>query len=428
VLRFRLSLLLASALLLALLAFAGLAGAVFAQIQDRELGQLLQRELSRVQTLLSQAAVGEQFLDTPGQAMTLQFVTRSGQVAIPSGRPQALPLETVPTIVKLGERTLMVASAPWKLGGGTTLGTVRLGMDITDALAARRTLRVSLVTSGALIAAAAMLAGLLILGRTLRPLRQLAVQADELDPRDPHLTAVTDRDDEVGRVYDALQRALEAIRERHQAERDALAEVAHELAAPLSVVAGQLDALSEEDRDPHVLAARDAARELLYTSQDLLSLARGELERPAELEAVELGELARRVAYEYPGVTVEDEGDTRVLASPQRLAQVVRNLVRNALQAASGSAGVRVTVTGEGARVRLAVHDDGPGLDEEAQRRVFDRYYTRRRAAGGSGIGLTVVRTIIEGHGGNVAVRSAPRQGTTFTVVLPSLEAEIVED
>lgn len=427
-LRFRLSLLLASALLLALLAFAGLAGAVFAQIQDRELGQLLQRELSRVQMLLDRAAVGEQFLDTPGQAMTLQFVTRSGQVAIPRGRPQPLPLASTPTIVQVGGRTMLVASAPWKLAGGANLGTVRLGMDITDALAARRTLRVSLMTSGALIAVAAMLAGLLILGRTLRPLRQLAVQADGLDPRDPHLTAVTDRDDEVGRVYDALKRALEAIRERQQAERDALAEVAHELAAPLSVVAGRLDALSEEISDPHVLAARDAARELLYTSQDLLSLARGELERPAELEGVELGDLARRVAHEYAGVAVATEGDTRVLVSPQRLAQVVRNLVRNALQAASGPAGVTVRVTGDGARVRLAVEDDGPGLDEEARRRVFDRYYTRRRATGGSGIGLTVVRTIVEGHGGTVAVRSAPRRGSTFTVELPSLAAEIVEE
>ncbi|MEJ2292993.1 MAG: HAMP domain-containing sensor histidine kinase [Deinococcales bacterium] len=416
-LRFRLSLLLASALLLALVAFAGLAGAVFAQIQERELAQLLQRELTRVQTLLDQGAVGEQFLDTPGQAMTLQFVTRGGVVAIPNGNPQPLPLEDTPTVVKVGERSLMVASAPW----------VRLGMDITDALAARRTLRVSLLTSGALIAAAAMLAGLLILGRTLRPLRQLAVQADELDPRDPHLTAVTSREDEVGRVYDALRRALDAIRERQQAERDALAEVAHELAAPLSVVAGQLDALAERDRDPHVQAARDAARELLYTSQDLLSLARGELERPVDLQATDLGELAQRVAHEYPGVAVEERGDTRVLASPQRLSQVVRNLVRNALQAASRPEGVRVTVAGRGAEVRLEVVDDGPGLDEEAQRRVFDRYYTRRRAAGGSGIGLTVVRTIVEAHGGSVSVHSVPGRGSRFAVVLPSLQAEIEE-
>lgn len=426
-LRVRLSLLLAGALLLALVGFAALAGTIFARIQDRELGQLLERELARVETLLDQQAVGEQFLDTPGQAMTLQFVTRSGQVAIPSGDPVPLPLENVPTRLPVGDRQVMVTSAPWRIGTSVTLGTIRLGLDVTDAMASRNTLRISLLRSGALIALAAMLAGLLILGRTLRPLAALAEQAAVLDPRDPHLTAVTARNDEIGRVQEALQRALEAIRERQQSERDALAEVAHELAAPLSVVAGQLDALAEHGADPHVLAARDAARELLYTSQDLLTLARGELERAFDLEAAELGEVARRVAHEYPGVAVAVDGDTRVLASPQRLAQAVRNLVRNALQAASAPERVRVDVSGSEDEVRLVVSDDGPGLDEEAQRRLFERYFTRRRAAGGSGIGLTVVRTIVEAYGGRVSVQAWPGRGTVFTVVLPSLRAQIDE-
>ncbi len=424
-LRVRLSLLLGGALLAALVGFAALAGTLFSQIQDRELSQLLERELVRVQSLLDQQAVGEQFLDTPGQSMTLQFVTRGGQVAIPSGDPRPLPLEATPTVVQVGESTLMVTSAPWRIGGATTLGTIRLGLDIGDAMAARRTLRVSLLTSGALITLAAVLAGLLVLGRTLRPLVSLAEQADALDPSDPHLTAVTRRDDEVGRVQEALQRALDAIRERQQAERDALAEVAHELAAPLSVVAGQLDALAARDDDPQVHAARDAARELLYTSQDLLTLARGELDRALDLEATDLAEVAGRVVNEYPGVELEVEGAAWVLASPQRLSQALRNLVRNALQAASAPERVHVQVRGDGARVLVSVSDDGPGLDEQAQRRVFERYFTRRRAVGGSGIGLTVVRSIVETYGGAVGVRSRPGQGATFIVVLPSLEAEM---
>ena len=424
-LRLRLSLLLAAALLLALLAFAGLAGAVFAQIQDRELGQLLQRELARVQTLLAQQAVGEQFLDTPGEVMTLQFVTRSGRVAVPSGDPQPLPIERQPTVVDVGGRPMMVASTPWLANSGATLGTVRLGMDVSDALAARGTLRRSLVRSGVLIALAAMLAGLLILGRTLRPLGRLAEQADRLDPGDPALTPVTTRRDEVGRVQEALQRALAAIRERQQAERDALAEVAHELAAPLSVVAGRLDALAEREGGAELEAARDAARELLYTSQDLLTLARGELERPLAMEATDLAEVARRVAGEYPGVSVTSAGETRVLGSPLRLAQVARNLVRNAVQAATGAAAVTVRVEGDGRAVRLSVRDDGPGLDEEARERVFDRYYTRRSAAGGSGIGLSVVRAIVEAHGGGVAVQSASGIGSVFTVTVPGLSSQI---
>jgi two-component system, OmpR family, sensor kinase len=425
VLRVRLSLLLATTLLLALLGFAALAGAVFAQIQDRDLAHVVQRELDRVEALLRQQAVGEAFLETTGKVMTLQFVTRSGTVVVPAGTPTPLPLEGSPTVVQVGGRTLMVGSATWSSNAGSYLGTLRLGMDIGDDLAARRTLARSLVASGALIALIALLASLLILGRALHPLTRLAAQADALDPRDPQLTVVTRRHDEVGRVQEALQRALVAIRERHQAERDALAEVAHELAAPLSVVAGRLDALAEREGDPQVQAARDAARELLYTSQDLLTLARGELERPFELRAMELAEVVRRVAREYPGVRVDVAGDTHVLGSPRRLGQVVRNLVRNGVQAATSPAGVTVAVADEGDSVRLTVRDDGPGLDDEALRRAFDRYYTRRSAAGGSGIGLTVVQAIVEAHGGEVTVDSAPGRGSAFTVVLPSLRAEI---
>lgn len=424
-LRIRLSLLLAAALLLTLLGFAGLAVTVFARIQDRDLGQLLQRELVRVRTLLADEAVGAQFLNSPGQVMTLQFVTRGGAVAIPAGSPSPLPLEQSPTIVQVDSRPMMVASIPWVSNSGTALGTVRLGMDVSSALAARRTLRRSLVTAGVLIALAGLLAGLLVLGRTLRPLARLAEQADALDPSRPRLTPVTGRSDEVGKVQEALQRALRAIRQRQQAERDALAEVSHELAAPLSVVAGRLDVLAARDSDPQVLAARDAARELLYTSQDLLTLARGELERPLELEATDLADVAQRVAAEYPGVEVESEGDARVLGSPRRLTQAVRNLVRNGVQAAGRPDAVTVRVGDEGRRVRLVVRDEGPGLDDEARERAFDRYYTRRSAAGGSGIGLSVVRDIVEAHGGSVTVASSPGTGSAFTVLLPSLRAEI---
>lgn len=424
-LRLRLSLLLAATVLLAVLAFAGLAGAVFARSQDRDLAEILHRELTRVNNLLATQSVGERFLDAPGEVMTLQFVTRSGRVALPGGNPEPLPLETKPTIVDVGGQPMMVASDRWLSANGTVVGTVRLGMNVQSDLEARRTLRRSLFGSGLLIALAAMLADLLILGRTLRPLGDLAEQADRLDPGAPRISPVTTRHDEVGRVQEALQRALSAIRERRQAERDALAEVAHELAGPLSVVAGRLDALAEREGGAEVGAARDAARELLYTSQDLLTLARGELDLPLDLEASDVREVAERVAGEYPGVKVEAVGDTRVLANPQRLAQVVRNLVRNAVQAASAPQAVFVQLEGGRRTVRLTVRDDGPGLDEVARSRAFDRYYTRRSAAGGSGVGLSVVRTIVEAHGGTVGVTSDVGKGSVFFVTLPSLSAQI---
>lgn len=424
-LRVRLSLLLAGALLLALLAFAALADTLFAARQQADLEGLTRRELTRVASLLQQQAVGERFLDTRGAAITLQFVTNAGTVVLPAGGGPALPLTAEPAFVTVDGHPAVVGSIPWRLSSGAVLGTIRLALDASDARRARRALRRSLVIAGTLIAVAAGLLSLLVLGRTLRPLERLARAADRLDPAAPSLTLPGAGRDEVGRVAEALQRALAAIRERQQAERDALAEVAHELAAPLSVVAGQLEALARDTDDPQVLAARDAAKELLHTSQDLLTLARGELERPLEIEAVALDAVARRVAAEYPGVGIELSGSVRVLGSGERLAQVVRNLVRNGIQAAGRADGVRLSLRGDGKRVELRVSDDGPGLDAEARTRLFERYFTRRRRSGGTGVGLTVVRVLVEAHGGSVSVDAGEGGGTTLVVRLPALEAQL---
>lgn len=425
-LRTRLGLLLVAALVLALAAFAGLADVLFVRLQLREMRGLLERELARVARLVQQEAVGQRFLDTGGGGLVLQFVTSAGAVVIPAegGEPLPLPPGVRPALVEREGRRLMVASAPWRLPSGVVVGTVRLGLDASDLLLARRTLRLSMALAGAVIAAAVTALALVLLRRALGPLGRLADEASRLDPADPKLADIPSRDDEVGRVADALRRAIGAIRDHRRAERDALAEVAHELAAPLSVVAGQLEALAARDADPSVRAARDAAHELLYTSQDLLTLARGELEVPLRLEAVALAEVARRVAAEYAGTCVAARGDTRVLGSPERLAQVVRNLVRNGVQAAGDAKRVRVRVEPEGDEVVLLVSDDGPGMDEEARARAFERHFTRRRGGDGSGLGLSVVRAIVEAHGGSASV-VAGGPGATLRVALPSLRAQL---
>ncbi|MBW6456657.1 MAG: HAMP domain-containing histidine kinase, partial [Trueperaceae bacterium] len=210
---------------------------------------------------------------------------------------------------------------------------------------------------------------------------------------------------------------------RQQAERGALAEVAHEIAAPLTVVAGELRQLSAaRPDDPRVHAARAAADELLHTSQDLLTLARGELDRAPELSVVDVAEVARGVVGAYPGVAFDADGaDARVFAQPDRLRQVARNLVRNAVQAA-GAERVRVSVAG-GAEVRLRVEDDGPGMAPEALARVFDRYVSGR--AGGAGVGLTVARRIVASFDGRIEARSEPGRGAAFEVTLPGWASQM---
>src|SRR5690606_23805094 len=105
--------------------------------------------------------------------------------------------------------------------------------------------------------------------------------------------------------------------------------------------------------------------------------------------------------------------------------QIVRNLVRNAVQTATSPAGVLVTVAGDAQRATLEVSDDGPGIDDAARAHLFERHYTRRAAQGGSGIGLSVVRELVEAHGGAVEAESMPQGGAQFRVTLPSLEAQL---
>ncbi|HZJ10111.1 MAG TPA: HAMP domain-containing sensor histidine kinase [Trueperaceae bacterium] len=420
--------LLTVSLVVALLAVAIMADALFERQQLAELQALLDRELDRVERLLAEGGVGEQLLDEAVGKLSLQFVTAAGAVVIPGPDEPPIPLQVEPTMTTYAERPVLVGSTPWRLAGGPVIGTVRLAYDVEDALQTRANLRSALLVAGLAIAAITLTVSLLLVGRELRPLARLAQRADELDPIEPVMDLEVARDDEVGRVASALHRAVEAIRLRKVEEREALAAVAHELAAPLTVVAGQLEALAQRDDDPRLHAAHEAARELLHTSRDLLTLARGELNLPVDLEVVSLAGIAQRVAAEYQGVAVQTVGAAQVLGSEIRLAQVVRNLIRNAVQAAGSGEGVVVRVDTLPANVTLDVLDDGPGMEPEVARRAFERNFTTRPDGRGHGLGLAVVKSIVEAHGGAVELRSEVGEGARVVVTLPSLDASLSND
>jgi two-component system, OmpR family, sensor kinase len=419
-LRTRLAALLAVALVVALAGMIVLTDTVYGRLQRSQLEALLERDLDRVEALVRTGALGQAFVADDAGAVRLQFVSNAGVVQLPEPGEAPLPLASEATAVRIDGVPWLVASEPWALPSGLVIGTIRMALDLRESEASRAVLRVSLVASAVATLLLAGVAGILQVRRALRPLVRLAADTQRLDPAEPSLRTFVGPDDEVAQLARALERALAAIRERQQAERDALAEVAHELAAPLTLVAGELrDLVRRHPDDPRVRAARAAADELLHTSRDLLTLARGELEAPLDLAVVDAREVSRDVAAEYPGVRVDGgSGDARVLADSERLRQVVRNLVRNAVQARGGHEGVAVHVDADADAVRVEVEDDGPGLDAEALARVFERYYSGR--PGGAGVGLAVVRRLVAAMGGSVEVRSEPG-ATRFTVELPSL-------
>lgn len=413
----RLSLIVTLALLSGLLLFGALTYASFLRQQRLQLNDLLLRDLSRVQTLVREGAIGNL---SSSEDFIYQFVTPSGQTAIGQQGIEQFPEAEQPTLIRRGSRVLLVASVPWLLADNRA-GTIRLGLDVTDDFGDRQDLLRGLLISGAVIAFGTTIVTLVLVQRSLTPLARLAEGARQVNPAEPLPIRYQGPRDEVASVAQALNRALRSIHKRQQAERASLAEIAHELAAPLTLVAGHLEALrSAHPGNTRLEAAQGAANELLYTSKDLLTLARGELERSLDLQVLDLVSVARQIAREYPGVRLGLLEPGEIAGSPERLAQLVRNLVRNAVQAA-GAEGVALEVRANPGEVLLSVQDNGTGVPAEELPYLFERFYTQRKQ-GGTGVGLTVAQQIAQQHGGVITVTSVVGEGTSFTLTLPSLQ------
>lgn len=416
----------------------------FGAQQRAELGELLRRELARVDAVVQAGQLGAALLEDGEGALRLQFVGRDGSVQLPDPTAAPLPLTTDPDDVDGAaglEGRWLVASVPWRLPSGVEAGTIRGAVSMTGVAEARADLRRTLFSIGALALLVAAGAAVWLLRRSLAPLGRLAHEAGRIDPSDPRLAEYRGPDDEVGRVATTLNAALDAVRARREAERERLADVAHELAAPLTVVTAHLshlarrlaDASDAEDRE-RLQAAETAADDLLHVSQDLLTLARGDLDERMRWEIVDLVELVGEMRTAYPGLRVSmphEAADLRTVADPARLRQVLRNLVRNAVRACGSAGGVELGLAVAGApgapdTVMVRVEDDGPGLSEAEADAVFDRY--RSSAGGGTGLGLAVARRLVERMGGRVRVGRAARGGAAFEVELPSLAASVEAD
>lgn len=429
-LRNRLGLLVALSVLVALAGFAILVDSLFVELQVQQFEAAAQREADRASDLVAASEVGARLIEADDGGPVLQFVARDGTVVLPAGSPTPLPdRETAGRATGVDGRAWVVASAPWRLPSGTVVGTIRVGKDLAGLDEGRAALLRAILLGGTAIAVVATLLALWALDRSLAPLGRLVRDAEAIDPSHPELLvdlAAQDRRDEVGTLARTLSDALAAIRARQQAERDALAEVAHELAAPLSVVAGRLRGVEARDPSPEIRAAREAADELLHTSRDLLAVARGELERVLEMEVVDLAELVRGVAAETPFVQVNAPTPAEVLGSPERLRQAVRNLLRNALAAGGLPDAVVAVVRTVDGTVEVEVRDRGPGLPPGEEATVFERHRSRR--AGGTGLGLSVARTIADAHDGELTARNRDGGGAAFALRVPSLDARLDDE
>jgi two-component system OmpR family sensor kinase len=327
---------------------------------------------------------------------------------------------------------------------GRVVGAVQLSESTMPLHTTQRRLLTVLGLATLALALVAALVTPLLVSRALRPLRRLtraasALAAGDLDHRveEPPVT------DEVGRLARAfnemaaaVQRALGVREESEAGMRTFVSDASHELRTPLTTLQGQLDVLGRgaaADRATLRTSLGSMQREVTRMSalvEDLLILTRLESPgTPARQDLVDLDRLVAETVDEQsvrqPNQRVEVDagvaGEARVLGDREQLRRVIVNLSTNAAKYAPGGTH-RWRTRRAGATVSLSLADEGPGIPETVQQRIFDRFYRVGGDAGsapGSGLGLAIVRSVVEAHGGTVGLASSP-QGTTFTISLPA--------
>jgi two-component system, OmpR family, sensor kinase len=242
-------------------------------------------------------------------------------------------------------------------------------------------------------------------------------------------------------LAEAFNRMLDRLAEAFASQREFVADASHELRTPLTVISGQLEVLAAQENPSSAEVSRVerlVRAEITRISRlvdDLLVLAQAERTDFLRVESVDLRGFVTDL---WDGLTLTAERrfelgtivDGSLRADPDRVAQALRNLARNAIEHTSEADGlVRLDVNWLAPdRIRFVVSDDGPGIPEHERERVFERFHRtdtgRTRATGGAGLGLAIVRAIAEAHRGTVRVRDASDgRGASVELILPGFHA-----
>ncbi len=357
------------------------------------------------------------------------------------------------TAVVLGERHLgelyVLSSAVGQGMGpmGSMMGRAGMGMpwrtDATSTITPEESFLADVnrgILLGALSAGAlAILLSLLLTRQIVRPLGALAAGARRLQTGDlTHRVQIGSRD-ELGEVARAFNAMAESLERNESARRHLLADVAHELRTPLTVIEGTadgiLDGVLEPTREQIGIIKEEAGllAKLVADLRDLSLAEAGQLH--LDRRPTDLAELIERVARGFEPAARE-RGQELALnldgalppysVDATRLAQVVKNLLANAVRHTPPGGRLTVTLGADPAApgwALIVVADTGEGIPAADLPHVFERFYradkSRSRRSGGSGLGLAIVKQLVEAHGGRVWAESQPGRGSSFAISLP---------
>jgi len=396
---------------------------------DRIVARVADRASTRVTLLLvADGTLGLQLSrisDSTSDVQSPDLRFPPADVAARSGRPA--------TGSESGDQGPLGEAAQPISDSGTVSRVAVFLSPLTDVEGNVALIRRQILVAGGLALMLALVGGFVVSRTIARRVEALELGAQKVARGDFTAAFPADRDDELGQLARALTDMQRQLAQAESARKRFIATASHELRTPIFSLGGFLELLQDEDLDDDtrrqfVGVVREQVARLGKLATDLLDLSRldsGSLElRP---EPTDVGQLARAVTEEFtPAI---DKHDSRlelrlagepieIVCDPERVAQVLRILVDNALTHTPAGTDLVVSATRDNGAVRLAVRDFGPGIEQDALGRVFEPFFTSDDAQG-SGLGLAIARELAERMEGSLAVDS--RAGaTTFSLELPA--------
>jgi two-component system sensor histidine kinase BaeS len=263
-----------------------------------------------------------------------------------------------------------------------------------------------------------------------RPIKELALAASAISKGNFKGRVSIQRRDEVGELSETFNRMAQTLETQESLRRKLIADVAHELRTPLGVMRGELEGMIDG------LIPNDTAR--LQSLHDETGRLKTMVDGIEELNQAEASVLSLHVqhfgvkpflgniidryrnVFQEKGVALElaCPHEIEINADPERLSQIIVNLLSNALRATNSGGHVSLSVIPVNSELGISVEDTGSGIAEKDLPFIFERFY--HGPGGGLGIGLTIVRELVEAHGGRIEAKSAVGKGSQFTLFLPT--------
>jgi two-component system sensor histidine kinase BaeS len=286
-----------------------------------------------------------------------------------------------------------------------------------------------LLASVTILGLVSILAGIFASRKLTRPLLELVDASGDIAGGNLSRRVSNSGHDELGRLSQSFNSMAHTLEAQEKLRRTLLSNAAHELRTPLAIISGELEGMLDgvlpTDRDAlqslhdeaqRLTAILDGVDEMSRAEASILNLHEETFELNGYLAAI-VARFERLFADKHAVLLLECPDSLKITADPDRLSQIIINLIGNSFKSIAHDGQVILTASSNGNQISLEVSDNGCGIPEKDLPHIFERFYKGKD--GGLGLGLAIVQELVTAHGGTISVRSSLTSGTAFRILLP---------